>query len=273
MPDPEMCRDLTRVGRLPREAADIKTITRLPRGSLRDTSKRQRPQRRRLSLEPGPTIQTAHARHARSFWWIALLCLFACISPTTAALINFDNCLDKSILESDPLQLQFIPLDVSATFNLSDPLHPLNVTIYGNVSGTTDGSTYNYSPSDPEWTNSSSTYGKIWDLGETTNKYTTLLTEFDVLSYVPWNNGTPFCSTVNQGECPLAPAFDANRYAYVVGDVSWCDYFVLTQQLYLGATCERCDPSPSSMIWVLPIASRPSLPSSRSFSAMPPFLS
>lgn len=208
MPDPEMCRDLTRVGRLPRGTADTKTAIISPRRSLRDPSKRQRPRRRRLSLEPRPIFQTAHAR---SFWWIALLCLFTCISPTTAALINFDNCLDKSILESDPLQLQFIPLDISATFNLSDPLHPLNVTIYGNVSGTTDGSTYNYSPGDSEWTNSSSTYGKIWDLGEKTNKYTTLLTDFDVLSYMPWHNGTPFCSTVNQGECPLAPVFDANR--------------------------------------------------------------
>ncbi|CAI7607505.1 unnamed protein product [Penicillium manginii] len=210
MPDPEMCRDLTRLGRLPKGTADIKRTTISPRGILRHPLNRQRPRRRRLSLEPGPITKTQTA-HARSFWWITLLCLFAFISPTTAALIDFNNCLPTSILKSDPLQLQFIPLDVSATYNLSDPLHPLNVTIYGNVSGTTDGSTYSYSPSDPRWTNSSSTYGKIWDLGTTTNKYTTLLTDFDVLSYVPWHNGTPFCSTVNQGECPLGPVFNANR--------------------------------------------------------------
>lgn len=141
---------------------------------------------------------------------MALLCLLTFISPTTAALLEFDNCLDKSILESNPLQLQFIPLDVAASFNLADPLHPLNVTIYGNVSGTTDGSTYNYSPNDPQWTNSSSTYGKIYDLSKKTNKYTTLLTDFDVLNFLPWHNGTPFCSTLTQGECPLGPVFNGN---------------------------------------------------------------
>jgi hypothetical protein len=36
--------------------------------------------------------------------------------------------------ESDPLQLQFVPTNVSVKFNLTNPLHPLAVTVYGNVS-------------------------------------------------------------------------------------------------------------------------------------------
>lgn len=207
MSDIKMYRELTRPRKQPCARVDTTVFARQGNISVlqgrrwRDTSKRRR---RLVSLEPGPRV----------VWWMALLCLLTFISPTTAALLEFDNCLDKSILESNPLQLQFIPLDVAASFNLADPLHPLNVTIYGNVSGTTDGSTYNYSPNDPQWTNSSSTYGKIYDLSKKTNKYTTLLTDFDVLNFLPWHNGTPFCSTLTQGECPLGPVFNGNTYAH-----------------------------------------------------------
>jgi hypothetical protein len=31
---------------------------------------------------------------------------------------------------------QFVPTNVSVKFNLTNPLHPLAVTVYGNVSGT-----------------------------------------------------------------------------------------------------------------------------------------
>ncbi|KAJ5698096.1 hypothetical protein N7462_000101 [Penicillium macrosclerotiorum] len=168
----------------------------------RDTSKRRRPSGWRLST-----------------WWIALGCLIWGASPAAAALLNFDNCLSKTILESDPLQLQFIPLDVGVTFNLSDPLHPLNVTVYGNVSGTADGSTapaWNSS----SWTNSNDTVGKIVDLSSSNNKWTTLLTSFNVLSFTPWHNASRFCESLTHGDCPLGPVFNYN-----LSDVTTLDAF------------------------------------------------
>jgi hypothetical protein len=141
---------------------------------------------------------------------MALVCLvLSWASPAAAALLSFDNCLSETILDSNPLQLQFIPLNVSVHFNFTDPLHPLNVTVYGNVSGTADGSQAP-SSTDPSWSNSSSTVGKIVDVSATNNKYSTLLTSFDVLSFTPWNNASQFCQQVTQGECPLGPVFNYN---------------------------------------------------------------
>lgn len=143
-------------------------------------------------------------------WWMALMCLvLSWASPAAAALLNFDNCLSQTILESNPPQLQYIPLNVSVQFNLTDSLHPLNVTVYGNVTGTADGSP---APSwtDSSWSNTSSTVGKIIDVSASNNKFTTLMTDFNVLSFTPFNNASPFCQSVVQGECPLGPVFNYN---------------------------------------------------------------
>lgn len=143
-------------------------------------------------------------------WWMALVCVvLSWAAPATAALLNFDNCLSQTILDSNPPQLQYIPLNVSVQFNLTDPLRPLNVTVYGNVSGTADGSTAP-SSTDPSWSNSSSTVGKIVDLSAANNKYSTLITSFDVLSFTAWGNASRFCESVTQGECPLGPVFNYN---------------------------------------------------------------
>jgi hypothetical protein len=138
------------------------------------------------------------------------VCLLTLASPTAAALLDFDNCLSKTILESVPLQLQFIPTNVSVTFNLTDNLNPLNVTVYGNVSGTVS-RTANYpAPDSADWTNVNWTDGKIEDLSSSNNKYSTLLTEFDVLSFTPFNNASRFRDLVTQGTFPLAPVFNYN---------------------------------------------------------------
>ncbi|KAJ5109647.1 hypothetical protein N7532_002292 [Penicillium argentinense] len=210
MPETDMCHDSTRrrdgEDDVEHAAADATDATRSLRRRALVMPLGQTARQRRFRLQPGPG-----AGVASGVWWMALLCLvMTWISPAAAALLDFDNCLDKSILESYPLQLQFVPLDVGVTFDLSDPLHPLNVTVYGNVSGTADGSSYNYDPNDPQWTNSSSTYGKIVDLSKSNNKYSTLLTAFDVLSYTPWSNPSRFCSSLTQGDCPLGPVFNGN---------------------------------------------------------------
>lgn len=171
----------------------------------RDTSKRrwqQHPQSERQSRPP----------RWSSVGWITLVCLvLSWISPAAAVLLDFENCLDKAVLDSDPLRLQYVPLDVAVRSNLSDPLRPLNVTIYGNVSGTIDGSSDYPSMYDPSWNNTNSTTGKIVNLSTSNNIYTTLLTTFNVLSFTPWSTPSQFCNSVIQGECPLGPVFYYNR--------------------------------------------------------------
>lgn len=143
-------------------------------------------------------------------WWIALLCLVSFASPAAAVLLDFENCLSETVLESDPLQLQFVPTNVSVKFNLTNPLHPLAITVYGNVSGTVS-RTANYPALDsPVWTNPNWTDGKIEDVSSTNNKYSTLMTDLNVLSFTPFHNASRFRDAVTQGTLPLGPVFNYN---------------------------------------------------------------
>ncbi|KAJ5782056.1 TRP-like family [Penicillium paradoxum] len=160
-----------------------------------------------------PWRDTSKRRRARpwsSVWWTALICIVTFASPAAAVLLDFENCLSRTILESDPLQLQFVPTNVSVEFNLTNPLHPLAVTVYGNVSGTVSRSATYPAPDSLDWTNPNWTDGKIEDVSSTNPKYSTLFTEFDVLSFTPWDNISRFSDSVTQGEFPLAPVFNYN---------------------------------------------------------------
>lgn len=160
----------------------------------RDTSKRR--------WQKGP---------GRLGWWMVLACIvLSWVSPAAGALLQFQNCLSQSTLDSDPKQLQFVPLDVAVSFDVNNPSHPLNVTVYGNVSGTADQRTDYPSMDDPSWSNPNSTVGKIVDLSTSNNKYSTLLTSFDVLSFTPYENPVRFRDTLIQGDTPLGPVFDYN---------------------------------------------------------------
>ncbi|KAJ5807649.1 TRP-like family [Penicillium robsamsonii] len=143
-------------------------------------------------------------------WWIALLCLVSFASPAAAVLLDFENCLSKTILESDPLQLQFVPTNVSVKFNLTNPLHPLAITVYGNVSGTVS-RTANYpAPGSPVWGDANWTDGKIEDVSSTNNRYSTLMTDLNVLSFTPFHNASRFRDSLTQGTLPLGPVFNYN---------------------------------------------------------------
>lgn len=139
-----------------------------------------------------------------------MLLLVILVSPAYAALVNFDNCLPASTIASNPQKLQFVPLDVSVKFDLTNSLHNLNITVYGNVSGTADQSSSYPSPDDPQWTNPNATVGKIVDLNTANNKYSTLITTVDVVSFSPYSGPTRFCDSIIQGECPLGPVFYSN---------------------------------------------------------------
>jgi hypothetical protein len=134
----------------------------------------------------------------------------AFLSSAHAALLEFDNCLAKTIVDSNPQQLQFVPLNVSVNFDLSDPLYPLDVTVYGNVTGTADRSSDYPAPSDPQWNDSNSTIGKIEDLDVANNNLSTLIASIQVVSFTPYSEASRFCDSVTQGDCPLGPVFYAN---------------------------------------------------------------
>ncbi|KAL3479062.1 hypothetical protein BJX99DRAFT_222964 [Aspergillus californicus] len=142
--------------------------------------------------------------------WVVVI-LLALISSVFAVSLEFENCLDTSILDSDPLQLQFIPLDVSASFALTDSAYPLDITVYGNVSGTANQSSDYPVPSDPQWTDNSTTFGKIIDLDVSNNNYSTLISSVQVVSFMPYSEASRFCDSVTQGECPLGPVFYVNE--------------------------------------------------------------
>ena len=141
---------------------------------------------------------------------LALLVLGSLSNPSAAVLINFDNCLNPNVVNSKPLQLQFIPLHVSATFDTTAESHGLNVTVYGNVSGIATEQPYPL-PDDPQWKDPNKTVGKIVDLSEPNDKYSTLFARFNVLSYTPYDApASEFCNSTVHGQCPLGPAFTAN---------------------------------------------------------------
>ena len=144
---------------------------------------------------------------------LALTILFAFFSfcaYSHAVYVPFENCLSEGIVKSNPLLLQFIPLNVSAIFNATDPNNNLNITVYGNVSGIATQQPYP-APDDPQWSDPNGTVGKIVDLSASNEKYTTLFTKFNVLSYTAYEaQPARFCNATVQGKCPLAPAFHAN---------------------------------------------------------------
>ncbi|KAH0847775.1 integral membrane protein [Fonsecaea pedrosoi] len=144
---------------------------------------------------------------------MVVLLLVLCASSVRAAYVEFHNCLDSNIVDSSPRILQFDPLNVSAVFNSSSTSdrHHLNITIYGNVTGKATEQPYP-PPDDPSWNDPNDTFGKIPDLSESNNKYTTLFAHVNFLGYTPWNaDPSRFCESVVQGECPLAPAFFVNQ--------------------------------------------------------------
>lgn len=143
---------------------------------------------------------------------LAAVLLAMLVSPGHAAYMTFENCLSESVINNVPTILQFDPLNVTAFFNTSAPSHHLNITIYGNVSGLLTEQPYP-APDDPQWTNPNDTLGKIVDLDPSNNKYTTLFSKLNVLSYTPYEApASRFCNATINGDCPLAPAFYTSKY-------------------------------------------------------------
>ncbi|PGH11172.1 hypothetical protein AJ79_05014 [Helicocarpus griseus UAMH5409] len=143
---------------------------------------------------------------------ILLLSLFiAFVTPSAnAAFVNFQNCLPRSIVDSNPVQLQFEPMFVWAALDTSSEARNLNLTVYGNVTGIATQQPYP-APDDPSWSDPTNTVGKIVDVNYENNMHSTLNARFDVLSYTPYiAPASAFCESVTQGQCPLGPVFYSN---------------------------------------------------------------
>ncbi|KAF2138283.1 uncharacterized protein K452DRAFT_290873 [Aplosporella prunicola CBS 121167] len=148
-------------------------------------------------------------RAARAGPLVLLLVLSTLVASVGAVFIDFNNCLDPNIIHSEPRQLQFIPHFVSARFNTSDPSHNLNVTIYGNVSGQATQGTLPSPLNTTYWNNPNETFGKIVDLSTSNNKYTTLFSKFQVVTYTPYDaEPSRFCLATVNTSCPIAPVFE-----------------------------------------------------------------
>ncbi|KAI9796191.1 MAG: hypothetical protein M1833_006442 [Piccolia ochrophora] len=165
---------------------------------------------------------------------------------TIAASIQFDNCLDADVKDSEnPTRLQFTPLVFHARFNRFDSRHNLNVTVYGDVKGQ---ATQENLPAwdDPAWTDDNKTLGKIADLDRANNKYSTMFAKFNVLSYTPYEMVPGrFCDSVIHGHCPVAPVRPGetatakgpqghwvNELEYLRDDISRLPAFSVAHQLY-----------------------------------------
>ncbi|KAF2727772.1 hypothetical protein EJ04DRAFT_593989 [Polyplosphaeria fusca] len=141
-----------------------------------------------------------------------LVLAFAALFPLAGAVfINFDNCLERSYRDADnPTLLQFVPLHLWAWFDTSASSHNLNITVYGNVTGQSVAGEYP-PPDDPLWSTANESFGKIIDYSPSSNRLSTLFSDYKVLTYTAFNDGgTQLClSTVNTS-CPIGPAFYKN---------------------------------------------------------------
>ncbi|EFQ99783.1 integral membrane protein [Nannizzia gypsea CBS 118893] len=176
-------------------------------GSRRDASATA-PTALQLKARPLFSRAAMASSSSSSVSTILLLVLLLAVQVGRAALVPFRNCLPDAITKSNPVKLQFTPLYVAAHFNSTRPDLNLNVTVYGNVSGTETREPYP-PPDDPRWSNPNETLGKIVRVNPSTNTFTTLFPRLHVVSFTAAGGAVkPFCDSLTQGECPLGPVFN-----------------------------------------------------------------
>jgi hypothetical protein len=152
-----------------------------------------------------------------SFHRLGQLLLFIAslmVTPTFAVFVDFQNCLSQGYQHDQPLQLQFDPLYVNAVFNTTNPSHNLNITVWGNVTGSGPKDLTVLPPANSSYwsSNSTSEGGKIENVPDPirVNKETTLFSKVNVLTYEPWSETVSFCAQLINASCPLSPSFTAN---------------------------------------------------------------
>lgn len=143
---------------------------------------------------------------------ILLLAILA-ITPVAAVRIPFSNCLDDSYRLGDPRPLQWEPLYADAIFDTQGEKNNLQVTVWGNVTGSFSQKALP-PPEDPYWRNDEESAGKIIQTPEPEKekpKATTLYRRITVLSFEVWNEVVDFCvDGLVDGVCPLGPVFNTD---------------------------------------------------------------
>ena len=167
-----------------------------------------------------PRSSTRRQMGSFGIWqYLFLLMASLWIIPTSAVLVEFQNCLSEGVQNNPPLQLQLVPLVMNAVFNTTDPMHNLNITVWTNVTGSTVELPRLVLPSstDPYWTtpNDTEAGGKIENNpfpNVQSPVVTTLFNKVSVLTYTPVNphTGVNFCDQLVNGSCPLGPNFKDN---------------------------------------------------------------
>lgn len=162
---------------------------------------------RKEATRPG---RTAPRRHRLFQYGLGLMAASLCVAPVQAVLVPFENCLPESYTGSVPKKLQFTPMFVDVSFDAATDEHNLSFKVYGNVSGAYTNVNLP-PPNDPLWSNPKFTDGKIENLPQPVFKYTTLYNKINVATYQPWSQSLNFCDQLENGVCPLGPAFSADR--------------------------------------------------------------
>ena len=99
---------------------------------------------------------------------------------------------------------------VWASFDTANANHKLNLTVYGNVSGQASLGDYP-GPNDDNWKDPNKTFGKIVNLDQQNNKFSTIFWNNKVLTYSAWSSPPDeFCRNLINGSCPLGPRFPEN---------------------------------------------------------------
>ncbi|RDW73979.1 hypothetical protein BP5796_07421 [Coleophoma crateriformis] len=166
----------------------------------------------KLGRTKGRFARWLPGRQVETMGYVLVLIATLWIHPTSAVLIEFQNCLSQSWQHNTPYLLQFDPKYVDAVFNTTDPSHNLKVTVWGNVTGSLPLVNLPSSNDTEYWQNANETAGKIADIPDPSgaNKYTTLYNKVNVLTYEPWSQTLDWCNQLQNATCPLAPSFNAN---------------------------------------------------------------
>lgn len=155
------------------------------------------------------SVPWRRTQHGSFIWVVGLLLLSLLVAPASAASVRFRDCRDE--LPNIPEGfIRFEPKFAKASFDHDNGTYTLSVRVHGNVTGR-----YNDvqlpPPDDSAWDNDEIVEGKIQDLPEPKTKYTTIINKINLLSYEPWSKVDQFCNMLDGVDCPLSPAFFANK--------------------------------------------------------------
>lgn len=176
-----------------------------------------------------PTRQARRHRLSRATSLRNALGLAAVFFATqvAAVLIPFENCLGPERIytkQPDPSRVltQWVPQFVDARFDVNGAAHNLIVTVWGNVTGRTTTDLLP-PPGSPQWTNGNFTNGKIVDVDLSapgTDQTTTALTsKVNVLTYTQYSSSEPFCNSILNGTCPVAPVFNTTALCVILSSL------------------------------------------------------